>query len=681
MLAFYEYNELGQLLNKRVGGANSASPTGLQKIDFTYNIRGWLTEINNINQLNQAGAPKDLFAYKLNYNTVQNENGYTGKAQFNGNISEIYWRSDSDNQLRKYGYQYDDLNRLKQAIFQMPGATIAVPETYNESLKYDKNGNITELIRRGRDISDSQTITIDHLVYNYQNHSNKVIKISDLTNNSLGFHDGTNQAVEYFYDILGNLTRDLNKEIGTTSQNGIRYNHLNLPNQITKGSNNASYCYNATGQKMKKVVVHNGVNTTTDYLDGFQYKNGVLEFFGHAEGYVASNKYFYQYKDQLGNIRMTFTANASGIATIVEENHYYPYGLKHSGYGTNATIANDAHKYRYNSREWQNELDLNYTAMDFRLYDNAVGRFWCMDALSEKYHYISPYHFGNNNPVFWSDPSGLSATSSEFTHDFMGRARFDKYGMFIPPFERQYKSITTDGGNGEGSGGGGSQLMSLLKALSNIAGTDVTWTNKNGSWHSDTGLILRPSGNGWILWEPFSSVEELTDSGSELGGVICGMRKIFVFSGDNENSYQMKFDNHLRHQFFNNFTFEDAVWHYRLGGGKSVDVSINQINLKGITLKSFEGAKKTEQGNPYITINLFKGFHDKTGLIYGKLDLVLLNPEKGTVWIKPNDYDFNIEYSNGFSSRNIYTFLGSIYNGPGIPYTINFIGFQYVPKN
>ena len=130
--------------------------------------------------------------------------------------------------------------------------------------------------------------------------------------------------------------------------------------------------------------------------------------------------------------------------------------------------------------------------------------------------------------MFWSDPSGLSATSSEFTHDFMGRARFDKYGMFIPPFERQYKSITTDGGNGEGSGGGGSQLMSLLKALSNIAGTDVTWTNKNGSWHSDTGLILRPSGNGWILWEPFSSVEELTDSGSELGGVISGMRKIFI---------------------------------------------------------------------------------------------------------------------------------------------------------
>lgn|GEM_PF-4119524 len=41
-------------------------------------------------------------------------------------------------------------------------------------------------------------------------------------------------------------------------------------------------------------------------------------------------------------------------------------------------------------------------------------------------------------------------------------------------------------------------------------------------------MILRPSGNGWILWEPFSSAEELTDSGSELGGVISGMRKIFI---------------------------------------------------------------------------------------------------------------------------------------------------------
>jgi RHS repeat-associated protein len=169
----------------------------------------------------------------------------------------------------------------------------------------------------------------------------------------------------------------------------------------------------ATGQKVKKTFVKTGSPTvTTDYLDGFQYKNTVLEFFGHAEGFVANGSYVYQYKDQLGNVRMSYN-NVSGTPTIINENHYYPYGLKHAGYGTNTSSTNAAHKYRYNSREWQDEEDLNLTAMDFRMYDNAIGRFYGMDALSEKNHYISPFQFGNGNPIYYSDPSGLTALKNE----------------------------------------------------------------------------------------------------------------------------------------------------------------------------------------------------------------------------------------------------------------------------
>ncbi len=67
-------------------------------------------------------------------------------------------------------------------------------------------------------------------------------------------------------------------------------------------------------------------------------------------------RYVFQYKDQVGNVRVSYAANQTGQATILEENHYYPYGLKHSGYGLNTTDQNAAYKYRYNSREWQNEL-------------------------------------------------------------------------------------------------------------------------------------------------------------------------------------------------------------------------------------------------------------------------------------------------------------------------------------
>ncbi len=208
----------------------------------------------------------------------------------------------------------------------------------------------------------------------------------------------------------------------------------------------------ATGQKVKKTITKNGTTVTTDYLDGFQYKNTVLEFFGHAEGFVASGSYVYQYKDQLGNVRMSYH-NVSGTPTIINENHYYPYGLKHAGYGTNTSSTNAAHKYRYNSREWQDEEALNLTAMDFRMYDNALGRFYGMDALSEKNHYLSPFQFADGNPVFFSDPSGLTALKHEQHHN---EIPYDNGGMEHSIGGGGDFDVFSPGGGsgGDGSGGG-----------------------------------------------------------------------------------------------------------------------------------------------------------------------------------------------------------------------------------
>ena len=67
---------------------------------------------------------------------------------FNGNISETFWRTANDNVLRSYGYQYDNLNRLYNAMYEKP-ETAGVTNAYNESLTYDKNGNILTLNRNG----------------------------------------------------------------------------------------------------------------------------------------------------------------------------------------------------------------------------------------------------------------------------------------------------------------------------------------------------------------------------------------------------------------------------------------------------------------------------------------------------------------------------------------------------
>ena len=90
--------------------------------------------------------------------------------------------------------------------------------------------------------------------------------------------------------------------------------------------------------------------TLTDYLNGFQYKNNVLQYFPTSEGYVnfvidpvvedkGKYSYVYNYTDHLGNIRLGYALNPVGNAlTIVEENHYYPFGLKHANYNSGKQI-------------------------------------------------------------------------------------------------------------------------------------------------------------------------------------------------------------------------------------------------------------------------------------------------------------------------------------------------------
>ena len=175
------------------------------------------------------------------------------------------------------------------------------------------------------------------------------------------------------------MTVDKNKKITS-----IVYNHLNLPTKIVFPTGNIVYIYNAAGQKVQKVVTENTTVTTTDYLGGYQYLNTTLQFFPTTEGYVeavtaSSFKYVFQYKDHLGNIRLSYTKNSTtNTLDVIEENNFYPFGLRHAGYNT--TIVGgvtEAQKVKFGSKEYQNELNLNVYDFGARVYNPEGGpAFW-----------------------------------------------------------------------------------------------------------------------------------------------------------------------------------------------------------------------------------------------------------------------------------------------------------------
>ncbi len=140
LLARNEYNELGQLVDKKLYSPQAASATDgertyKQSIDYRYNIRGWLTSINNSTLENNSANPaapntlKDLFGMELAYN----EQGTTSNTPlFNGNISAMKWSNSlglGDVKENAYNYSYDAMNRIKSADFRQKNPAGVCPNT------------------------------------------------------------------------------------------------------------------------------------------------------------------------------------------------------------------------------------------------------------------------------------------------------------------------------------------------------------------------------------------------------------------------------------------------------------------------------------------------------------------------------------------------------------------------
>jgi len=91
---------------------------------------------------------------------------------------------------------------------------------------------------------------------------------------------------------------------------------------------------------------------------------------------------------------------------VVEETHYYPFGLTMAGISSNALKGTQYSKNRkeFNGIEHTTDLDMNQYDAFYRTLDPQLGRWWQIDPKPDFRN--SPYSAMNNNPIRFSDMLG-----------------------------------------------------------------------------------------------------------------------------------------------------------------------------------------------------------------------------------------------------------------------------------
>jgi RHS repeat-associated protein len=358
----------------------------------------------------------------------------------NGDISWIEWSVSGESTFHAYGFQYDGMDRLKQAInkSRKPDCEdyLQTSGHYDVTgIQYDARGNILGLKRRGmyKNYLDYHDEDIDDLTYSYNGGTNLLNTITENLTTLWAKDEGLKGTASYNYDGTGRVSsisyaNDDTKSFGP-------YTFMDLPLVINHGSNYVKNNYTADGQKTvsKRNVYKNGnwTQEVTTYIGNIELQDGTFHALNHSEGRLMKDdngnmheEYFI--KDHLGNVRVRFedidkdgniqyelpVEGEDVESELIASHHYYPFDMEWKGHFYYNDFTEIQRK-RYNGKEFEEGVGLlDYGA---RWYDPAVGRWNAVDPLADMFPSQSPYLYAYNNPIRFIDVDGLYGDESEAT--------------------------------------------------------------------------------------------------------------------------------------------------------------------------------------------------------------------------------------------------------------------------
>lgn len=398
-----------------------------------------------------------------------------------------------------------------------------------------------------------------------------------------------NESSNTLADILGGFVGALN-HTGLNSKGATTGNINNsinggittwLNNNVTSGgltSPKAGICWILFDEQLNYVNsgfsrVGSSGTLKTDHSNDLQNipvsKSGYLYVFCSNESSL--NIYF-------DNLQVTHVRGP-----LLEENHYYPFGLSMAGISSRALGFGGAeNKYKYSDKEmqsgeWANGEGLEMYDFGARNYDQQIGRWFNVDPLAEQYRKWSPYTFVVNNPLRFIDPDGMeikeSGSGVSITGDDIPDALNAIYNLFCRNESNHESAEENDGNsnendNNENGGGSDNSNCHTITIYGKWNNRDVPLMkilNNETSKNLYTKMPYLPieMGGGFVPWSdgknytlgilpPKPIVIDLRKSPCDaimltfsasltaLGGMGTSMSIVIIAKGQDQGIYQYK---------------------------------------------------------------------------------------------------------------------------------------------
>ncbi|SIT17373.1 RHS repeat-associated core domain-containing protein [Belliella pelovolcani] len=195
---------------------------------------------------------------------------------------------------------------------------------------------------------------------------------------------------------------------------------------------------------------------------------------------------------------------------IVQESHYYPFGSELTGLAY--SYNNHTNREKFNGKEFQDELNLDWYDYGARMYDPLLGRWGVVDPMASKRDWVSPYNFVQNNPLSRIDPDGR----------FDIRIHGENNSSVTVVTDLIDIDINAGGLVGDFGGNYSFQGDDILVAALDIAGI----FDPTGAADIAAGSIEMKNGNFWSGMASYAGVAPLIGDVAKLGKVPKHLKTI-----------------------------------------------------------------------------------------------------------------------------------------------------------